>query len=285
MQSPRGCPRLELLEGPEDPFLRGSQQRVGRHPIAFLVLIDLPVGGHQIPEIAAGPDGPGKAVIDVEVGGAQPLAKPAAASVGWILGQIRDEQRLVEANPRQGDQSHRNGHMVVIRGPCDTAGAVGDTTQRTQEAQLVGGTLVVVEDDVPQQRQGAGPVIRQPDRQVRPLDVGPAQVVVCGTLPLDERAVIPGQFPDFIFRDGMESALGSGWAMPQRDREQPTRLEQGNEFSDYLISRPSSKAAAKCWPSKQSIALAPFSFVVRNRRKSSGYSRTTGSNARRYSRL
>ena len=68
----RGVPPVE------DPFLRGSQQRVGRQPIAFLVLIDLPVGGHQIPEIAAGPDGPGKAVIDVEVGGAQPLAAPDA---------------------------------------------------------------------------------------------------------------------------------------------------------------------------------------------------------------
>ena len=85
---------------------------------------------------------------------------------------------------------------------------------------------------MPQQRQGAGPVIRQPDRQVRPLDVGPAQVVVCGTLPLDERAVIPGQFPDFIFRDGMESPFRFGWAMPQRDREQPARLEQGHEFPE-----------------------------------------------------
>ena len=98
----------------EDPFLCGSQQWVGRQPIAFFVLIDLPVGGHQIPEIAAGPDGPGKAVIDVEVGGAQPLAAPDAVETSCgeqLLGALPGNPHV----PRRVRPCHCRGQPGFVK--------------------------------------------------------------------------------------------------------------------------------------------------------------------------
>ena len=174
----------------------------------------------------------------------EPLAAP---SVRWVLGHIGRQQGLVEPNPRQGDQPHGDLDVLVVRRRRESAGAVGDAAQHAQQAELVGRALVVVQDDVPQQRQRARAVVGQPDCQLRPADLAAAEVVVGRSLALDERAVVPGEAPDLLGgrRDGTCAPASAG-PSAQRDGQAAARLEE----RDQLAERPGPVAGRDVHPDR-----------------------------------
>ena len=62
----------------QDPRLRPPQHCVGRQAVTVVVLVYPGVGRHQVPQVAAGPNRPRQAVIDVDPVRVQPSAAPDA---------------------------------------------------------------------------------------------------------------------------------------------------------------------------------------------------------------
>ena len=155
-----------------------------------------------------------------------------AAGVEGALGQIRAKQWCVQAQPGQRDEAHRDRYVIVIHGGDESSRAVGDSAEHAEQTELVGGALVVVQDDVAQQRQRTRAVVGQANRQLRPADVLAAQVVIRFDLALHERAVVARQDSDLFGRDGMEPACRLRRAAPERHGQHAARFEQRDQLAE-----------------------------------------------------
>lgn len=90
--------------------------------------------------------------------------------IGWVLREIIGQERLEEAYPIESDESQRYGDVTIIIVARVTGGAICNPAEDAQQSQLVGRRLVVIEDNMPDQRQRAGPVVRQSDEQMSPAN-------------------------------------------------------------------------------------------------------------------
>lgn len=75
----RGVPPID------DQFLGSAQCAIVREQIPFLPLVDLALRRQQVPEVAAWPRGPRKAVVDVEVVGAERFPRPNAPQLSSVV--------------------------------------------------------------------------------------------------------------------------------------------------------------------------------------------------------
>ena len=91
--------------------------------------------------------------------------------------------------------------------------------------------FVVVQDNAPDQRQGAGSVIRQPDDDLLPGDPGPAEKVDVLCYPLDIAAMAARQLLDLLDRNWVHASTGFRRTFAQRERHHTFGLQQRDEFS------------------------------------------------------
>ena len=102
--------------------------------------------------------------------------------------------------------------MSVVNCPSHTLGAIGGTGDRTQKTKFVGGRLGIVENDVSQQRQRAGPVVRQAHHDLDPGDFAPAKAIE-GLAHLKHRnTMVPGQRLDLANVNRIHVPVSLGWA-------------------------------------------------------------------------
>jgi hypothetical protein len=118
-------------------------------------------------------------------------------------------QGLVKANPGQRDQAHRDRYKVLAVVASEARGPVGYPAKDAQQGQLVGGTLIVVEDDVAEEWESACTVVRQPDGHLRPANIVTAQSILGFPAGLDESAVPTGESLHLVERYGMDASPGS----------------------------------------------------------------------------
>ena len=90
------------------------------------------------------------------------------------LRQVPGEQRQVEPDPEERDEPQRNVHMLCVHLPGEPGRAMGDAAHRAQQAELVGGRLVVVQHDAPHQRQRTRPVVGKTHHDAQPRHLHPA---------------------------------------------------------------------------------------------------------------
>lgn len=128
------------------------------------------------------------------------------------------DQRLVHAHPEQRHQAERDndGVPVVAREPRR---GIGDACQHTQQRDLVSRRLLVDQDQMPQQGQGAQAVVRQPQHDGGPRYLAPAQPVLAVAGADDAQSELLGKVRQLRQRDLVHGALGVGWAQPQADRD------------------------------------------------------------------
>jgi hypothetical protein len=81
------------------------------------------------------------------------------------------DQGQVKAHPVECDQPERKHDTAFVGFLRETCLTVSGPAERPQQPQLVGRALLVVENDMPEQGQGTGAVIRQAQRDTRPGDV------------------------------------------------------------------------------------------------------------------
>jgi hypothetical protein len=154
--------------------------------------------------------------LPARTGEAEPLS---AAPVAGRLRQVRLRQWQVEPEPVQGHQAQRQPDMIVAVLLSQPGGTVSRPAQRPKQAQLVGGTLGVREDEVPQERQGAGPIVRQAEDHGRPGNLRASLEVRRRHRPHHLHAVAARQGLDFGKADRMAAAPVVG-TMAQSHHEQ-----------------------------------------------------------------
>src|SRR6476646_5907952 len=88
-------------------------------------------------------------------------AKSIVTSIGWALRKIMGQERLEQTYPIESDEPKRYSDVAIIVLVRVTGRAICNPTQDAQQRQLIGRGFVVVEDDVPDERQRAGSVIRK----------------------------------------------------------------------------------------------------------------------------
>lgn len=159
-------------------------------------------------------------------------AKPFVAAVGRALRQVRREERLEQANPGEADEPEGHGDVVVAGVAGAARGPVGDPAERAQQRQLVGRRLVVVEDDVAEQRQRPGAVVGQPDGDVRPGHAIAAEAVAVFAGADDQGAVRPRQALDLGGGARVHGPARRRGAVPQRQSQEAARLEQRDELAE-----------------------------------------------------
>jgi hypothetical protein len=128
---------------------------------------------------------------------------PAVSGTSACRPPNSPDQRQIEANPVERDQSERQHDAARVPVLRQAGLTVGRPAEGAQQPQLVGRALLVVEDDVPEQGQGAGAVIGQAQRDSRPGDLRPAHLIRCLHGADDHRA-------EFVARQMMSGVIVAG---------------------------------------------------------------------------
>jgi hypothetical protein len=100
---------------------------------------------------------------------------------------MRFQQRAVLLQPQQGYQSERYLHPVIGRCNHRARECFGDARQYPQQRQLVARGLVVIDDDVAQQGEAAGTVVRQFVHHRLPVEIIARKVRLRNAQQLHER--------------------------------------------------------------------------------------------------
>jgi len=148
------------------------------------------------------------------------------------LRQLPCNERLEGADPGQGHEAEGQVDVVVRVVPGHAVGAVGDPAQAAQEGELVGGALVVVEDDVAEQGQGTGAVVRQPDGDLRPGDVVASHAVRALAGGFHPGAVLAGEPAQLVDRDLVHAPVRVDGPLAERHGQQAAGLEQGDQLAE-----------------------------------------------------
>ena len=164
---------------------------------------------------------------------------------GGVLGQVLRDERLEGANPEQRHQAERQVHeALVASGPRQAAGAVGDPDHRPQQGEFVGRGLAVVEHHVPEQRKGAGAVVREPEPDDLPRDPVPPQDVGNAFAANRLQAVPPGQHFHIVGGGRLHRPIRGRWPLAQRQHH----AAAGTHHRDQLAERPRAGARRHMHP-------------------------------------
>ena len=167
-------------------------------------------------------------------------SEPLEAPVVRTLGQLPalGEQRLEEPDPIERDDSQRKDDVIgiVARSVFRRAGgSVRDPAQNSQERELVGGRLVVIQDDVTDQRQRTGAIVRNPDCNLFPADSGAPEKVRPFARPFDEGAMLARKLL-YLRPRHREHATDGVDRLAQRKRDHPARLDQSDQLAKRALA-------------------------------------------------
>ncbi len=156
-------------------------------------------------------------------------ARARVAPVGGTLRTTRIQRRPAQADPSQGDQAE--GHFDGSRSRVtDKAGcAVRDPAERPEQGQLVGGTLLVLEDHLLEQVQGAAVMLGKPDGEIAPRE---GDAAACAGAALDRCLVVASQTLDLALGHGAPAGRPCPGAGADLDRERPAGPEETDRRSE-----------------------------------------------------
>lgn len=96
---------------------------------------------------------------------------------GHLLVVLIQHQPAVHSQPVQCYEPERNRHVVAGLVQYRAFGTVGNSEYRPEESRFVGGRRIVVDEDMPDEREGPGAVVRQAKHKGGPVHVRSVQLV------------------------------------------------------------------------------------------------------------
>ncbi len=122
--------------------------------------------------------------------------------------------------------------MTVISIPHITCRTIRNPAQRAEQCQLIGGGLVVVEDDVSKQRKRTAAIIWETNRKLYPVDRTAPELILAISCFLDKSSVFPRELVNFGLRDSVNAALGLRRSVTQGNCDAAAWLKEGNQLTE-----------------------------------------------------
>ncbi len=185
--------------------------------------------GERSPDAKVAPGGcPGRQGLPSRPGKPQTLGP---TTVSRSLRQVGCGQRQVEPKPVQRDQPQRQEHVLPTILFGEASGAVGGPAQGPEQPQLVGRALGVEQDEAPEQRQGAGAIVGQAERQVRPPNLRTAERVLSLDTAHHLQPMVPRQALDLVAAD-LVGASTVVRTLSQGHHQEAARTQQRHQLAE-----------------------------------------------------